>query len=81
MWSVALHSKHPALGVKFIILLLVHYTSLHTTHLITGLDLNRSGLEILKTNQDRKRSLVFGSLEIQDWEKTSLSSLNQFFSL
>ena len=36
MWSVALHSKHPALGVKFIILLLVHCTSLHTMHLING---------------------------------------------
>ena len=34
---ITLHSKHPALGVKFIILLLVHYTSLHTMHLISAM--------------------------------------------
>ena len=32
-----MHSKHPALGVKFIILLLVHCTSLHATYLISVL--------------------------------------------
>ena len=38
MWRVTLHSKHPALGIKFIIFLLVHCTSLHTTHLIISSD-------------------------------------------
>ena len=36
VWSITLHSKHPALGVKFIILLLVHCTSPHTMHLINA---------------------------------------------
>ena len=65
-----LHSKHPALGVKFIILLLVHCTSLHTTHLITDYFMFPGWLSCPDSDCWPAGSLWFGSnCHTRHWHK------------
>ena len=64
MWSITLHSKHPALNVKFIILLLVHCTSLHTSHLIITLAPQVWLLQPIRYSLSTSIVFLFGALHI-----------------
>ena len=64
MWSVTLHSKHPALSVKFIILLSVHCTSLHTMHLINT-------YKVMRSHQAHKPKICFCCQVLSFFENTA----------